>query len=280
MAVDRATLIVGHGSRDARANLEFERLVARFAATRGGLEVRHGYIELAAPLFETPLRELAGRCEQVSVVPLFLFAAGHVKDDVARAVASARREFPGVALGASLALGVHPHMTAAASDRLAACLGAATARSRTVLVVVGRGSSDPDANGDLCKMARLIAEGRGFEGVVPCFVGITQPRLPESLEWVARTAPERVIVLPYFLFEGELTARIESQVAHFRAAHPSIEVALAQPLGSHERLFRLVEERAAQAFDEVHRLPCDRCEHRTDAAGGEPAASGGAEDAR
>ncbi len=264
-----ATLIVGHGSRDPGANGAFEGLVARFAAGHGELEVRYGYLELAEPLFEAPLRDLAGRYERVAVVPLFLFAAGHVKDDVAQAVARARGAHPGAEIGTAPALGVHPHMLHAALDRLAPCLDAGASPSRTVLVVVGRGSSDPDANGDFCKMVRLIAEGRGFAGVVPTFVGITQPRLPASLDWVARTAPERVIVLPYFLFAGELTARIDAQVEDFRARHPLIRVATAEPLGAHERVFRLVEERAARAL-EIHGRPsCDICGRRAVPGGAE-----------
>jgi hypothetical protein len=32
---------------------------------------------------------------------------------------------------------------------------------RTAVIVVARGASDPHANGDFCKLVRLVVEGRG-----------------------------------------------------------------------------------------------------------------------
>ena len=161
------------------------------------------------------------------------------------------------------ALGVHPSLIALASARVAALLGEdAGIRSRTLLLVVGRGSSDPDANGDLCKVARMIGEGRGLMHVEATFIGITQPLVETSLELVARMRPERLVVLPYFLFAGLLVARLERQVAAFAESHPAIATRLALHLGVDERLLSLVDERTQRAVRGEATLPCDNCHHR------------------
>ena len=72
---------------------------------------------------------------------------------------------------------MHPRLVELVFERAPAALVEATAAARTAVVVVGRGSSDPDANGDFCKLARLFGEGRGFAGVLPAFIGITSPLL-------------------------------------------------------------------------------------------------------
>ena len=44
-----SVLLVGHGSREASANQEFEQLVAEYQARRPEFSVKFGYIELAQP---------------------------------------------------------------------------------------------------------------------------------------------------------------------------------------------------------------------------------------
>src|SRR5437016_1835163 len=98
-------LIVGHGSRDGGANAELEDLVARFQARRPELRVALGYVELAHPTLAEGLAALAAEVDEVLAVPLFLFTARHVKNDIPLALEAARREFPGVRFSSARALG-------------------------------------------------------------------------------------------------------------------------------------------------------------------------------
>jgi len=243
---DRSVLILGHGSRRPRANAEFEALVARFRARRPGLDVGHAYIELAEPLLADGLAASARRARRVTVLPLFLFAAGHVKDDVPAALAEAARGLPQVRFEASPALGVDPALVTTALERAGAAVPLRSdAAARTVLLAVGRGSSDPDANGDFCKLVRLVGEGGGFARAEPCFIAITGPGFEEAAARIALSRPERVLVLPYFLFEGVLVEELREKVARLAAAHPAIDVRLAEHLGPDERLLDVLEARLA-----------------------------------
>jgi sirohydrochlorin ferrochelatase/(2Fe-2S) ferredoxin len=265
-------LIVGHGSREARANEELEQLVASYAARardRGeSIMVTHAYVELAHPLVAEALATLAASYQRVVVVPLFLFLVGHAKNDIPIALTRARAAFPGVDFVSGRELGVHVELLAIAFDRAAACgsLDAANAKKTTVMLV-GRGSSDPGANAEFYRLTRLFSEGRGFASVIPCFIGITTPLVPDALETAARSRPDRLIVLPYFLFDGRLTEKLAGQVAEFAARYPWVRTSVARHLGPDPRLLDVIDERVSEAIAGRSALPCDTCQYRAPVAG-------------
>jgi sirohydrochlorin cobaltochelatase len=261
-------LLVGHGSREERANAEVESLASRFRAAHPELQIHVAYIELAQPLLAAALTELAARTRRIVIVPLFLFASGHVKNDLPIATDAARSRFPNTELLIAPCLGVHPTMVAIAWDRVAAAIPQeASARARTLLLVVGRGSSDPDANGDFCKLARLIGEGRGLFNVEATFLGISAPRTQQSLDLVARMRPDRVVVLPYLLSAGRLVSRLEAEVEAFSSQHPWIRASVTAHLGQDERLLDLIYERVVSALSKTSLLPCDTCHYRVPIGG-------------
>ena len=245
-------LILGHGSREAAANAEFEHFVEMFRARRPGYEVAHAYIELAEPLLDATLDDLARRADRVIVLPLFLFAAGHVKHDVPLALARARLEHPTVRFEAAHHLGVDPTMVQVAVERaISASSTSGIDPARTAVVVVGRGSSDPDANSDFYKLVRLVAEGQGFWWVEPCFIAITRPGFEEAAEMVAHGRPDHLLVVPYFLFAGTLVACIGAQLRAFSRRHPAMHTSLAMHLAPHSNVSHVLDvldERCAQVL--------------------------------
>lgn len=258
-------LVVGHGSRNPSANTEFECLVDAYRSARPEMDVAHGYVELAEPSLSAALGELARRCEQVVLLPLFLFAAGHVKNDLPLALAQARRDFPGTRFLAANPLGAHPGLVSLVRDRARASLGAlggAGGSTKTAAVVVGRGSSDPDANGEFCKVVRLFAEGMELSWVMPCFIGIVRPLLSEALDLLARSRPDRIVVVPYFLFAGRLIGRLEEQVAEFGRRYGWIRTHVASHLGVEPRIFGAIDDRLNEAMEGGLPLPCDTCHYR------------------
>ncbi|HET6146553.1 MAG TPA: CbiX/SirB N-terminal domain-containing protein [Polyangia bacterium] len=265
-----AVLILGHGSRDAGANAEFEALVARYAARRPDLLIGHAYVELAAPSLADGLASLAaevGPAGEVTVLPLFLFAAGHVKNDLPLALATARARFPLVRFSAAPALGVHATLVGLAAARALQALADRAPAARAALVVIGRGASDPDANGDFCKVVRLVGEGQPFAWVAPAFIGIARPLFEEVVELLSRTRPAAIVAVPYFLFAGRLLDKLAVQAAAFRARTPWVPLLLAPPLGAADPLLVLIDERIAQARGGGAPLPCDTCQYRVPISG-------------
>jgi sirohydrochlorin cobaltochelatase len=261
--VDTTVLLIGHGSRESGANVELEGLVDAFRAAHPELRVEVAYIELAKPLVADALDAIAPETRRLVLVPLFLFAAGHVKNDLPLAVDAARAKFPRTEIVIAPCLGVHPSLVAMAWDRAATAVPEdPAARAKTLLLVVGRGSSDPDANGDFSKVARLIGEGRGLFHVESAFLGIAAPKTAQALELVARLRPDRVVVLPYLLFSGRLVAKLEAEVQAFAAQHPWIRASVVPHLGQDPRLLALLEERAQGGLAKTAVLPCDTCQYR------------------
>ncbi|HEY0708902.1 MAG TPA: CbiX/SirB N-terminal domain-containing protein [Polyangia bacterium] len=270
MTETTAIVIVGHGSREPRANATFEAFVQGFAcretaAVRQAATIRHAYIELARPHLDDVLDELASTHQRIVVVPLFLFLVGHTKTDVPVALTRARAAHPGTTFVSTRELGLHRLLVDLAFDRAQAALPAPT--SNTAAIIVGRGASDPDANAEFCKLVRLFGEGRGFRGVFPSFVGITTPRFPETLDLVARLRPDRVVAVPYMLFDGRLCDRVREEAATFVAQQPWVPVAVAAPLAPDARLYTIVDERIEAALVGLTPLPCDTCHFRAPIAG-------------
>jgi sirohydrochlorin cobaltochelatase len=255
-----AIVLLGHGSREQQANLDFELLAQSLRAAWPRHHLFHAYVELARPSLAEALTHAATLCKRVVVLPCFLFAAGHIKNDLPLELFRARTEFPQVEFVAANALGVHPALVWAALDRLGSVN--AMEGARKAMVVVGRGSSDPDANGDFVKVVRLIGEAVGWPWTLASFIGITTPTFDQSLELLARARPDEIVVLPYFLFAGRLIAQIEEKMAGFSSRHPWIKTRLVPNLGLHQGLLRALEERFNEALSGSGHLPCDNCQYR------------------
>jgi len=257
-----ALLLVGHGSRSAAGVEEYFALAERVRALAPGLLVGTGFLELAPPPISVAVTDLvAAGARDIAVVPLVLFDAGHAKTDVPASIQRARIDHPGVRLRYGRALGVHPDLLAIVDERLDAEIPSQD-RARTAVLLVGRGSSDPDANADLAKAARLFWEGRSYPLVEAAFVGITAPRVPEGLARLCRLGARRIAVVPYFLFTGVLEERIRSSAATFAAEHPDVAVTVTRYLGPDDRVAALVLDRYAEAVAGDVRPSCDSCVHR------------------
>ena len=123
---------------------------------------------------------------------------------------------PGVAFRMGRDLGIDPAVLAVAEDRAREALGDFDP-AESAVVLVARGSSDPDASSDLYKVARLLADGRGLGLVEPAFAGVASPSVPEALERCRRLGAKHIAVVPFFLFTGVLVPRIYAQAAEWAA---------------------------------------------------------------
>src|SRR5207249_11937141 len=96
---------------------------------------------------------VAGGATAVAAVPLVLLGAGHLKDDGPAALARGRERHRHVRFAYGRDLGVHPLVLDVATDRIHTAVG--DDPGTWAVVVVGRGSADPVAHGDLRQLRRL-----------------------------------------------------------------------------------------------------------------------------
>ncbi|MFC7197465.1 CbiX/SirB N-terminal domain-containing protein [Halosimplex aquaticum] len=273
---DEAVLLVGHGSRREKSNEQVRTLAADLEA-RLGVPVGAGFLELAKPAIPDAIAGLAAAVSRITVVQLSLFAASHVKNDVPLAVQRARADHDGLTVHNGAHLGIHPALVDLLDDRAAAVersLGVDREADDVAVVLCARGSSDPDANGDAHKLARLLYEGRAFDRVEASFIGVTGPVLDETLHTVAKGRPDAVVVLPYMLGDGVLTGRIRDRTAEFGAEYPYVGAAAGDPLGTDPRLLDVLGDRWQEARTDSVDMSCDTCKYKVELDGYEEDAGG------
>jgi len=257
-----ALLVVGHGTKDAAGVAEFAALVDRVRAAQVGHDVEGGFLELAPPPIQDAVARLVALGHgSIDVVPLVLVAAGHSKGDIPAALAREELRHPGLSFRYGRPLGPHPLLLADLADRLGAVV-TPELWPQTAVVLVGRGATDPDANAEVAKTARLLLEGRGIATVETAFISLARPSVPEGLDRAKRLGHSRIVVLPYFLFAGVLPDRIVAQTATWAAEHPEVEVLSAELIGPSARLAELVGERWREIGGGDLRMNCDTCAYR------------------
>jgi sirohydrochlorin cobaltochelatase len=273
-------LLVGHGSRDDEGADEFREFAAKVQAVirdqkpdfleaihfhSGEQVVKPCFLELAdPPILDTIDHCVAEGVRRILVMPLFLVPAGHMKTDVPSSINLSRIRYPQVEFIYGPHLGIDPRILSILEERLDEVEASVPSRSRkeTAVLLVGRGSRDPDANGDVYKVARLLWEGRGFGWVETCFVGITSPRVPEGIQRCVRLGARRIIVLPYFLFTGILVQRIYRQAEAERKRFPAVEILWGKHLGGHPNILEVLLQRIQEALNGEVRMNCDLCKYR------------------
>ncbi len=257
-----AFLVVGHGSRDPRGAREFHELVGLVRERNPGLAVEGGFIELSRPPIGECVNRLAeGGARNVAAVPLMLLAAGHAKDDIPATLVREGIEHPEMEFRYGRAFGVRPELLELMEERISAVVPDEE-KPETAVLVVGRGSSDPDANSDIAKITRLFYEGRPYPMVDSAFISMTPPGVGEGLDRLRRLGAKQVVVFSYFLFTGVLEERIRDEAERFAAENSDVEVRYAGYFGPDGRVADLLVERYAEAVEGDIRMNCDVCVHR------------------
>ena len=251
-----ALVLAGHGTRDPAGQAVAAELVAAVQRLVPGIRVVPAYVDNQQPTVAGALRELAERgTTRAAVVPLLLTAATHGKIDIAAAVDQARAEWPQLSVGYGRPLGPHPALLDAVTDRLGAA-GCSTGDEGLGVVLTAAGASDPDANADIAKTARLLWERNRWCAVEPAFASATRPTVGEAVTRLRRLGVPRVAVAPYFLAPGFLAARVAADAA---AAGADI---VSDVIGAHTAVAHLVVDRYREALAGDIRMNCDTCAHR------------------
>jgi sirohydrochlorin cobaltochelatase len=264
-------MICGHGSRDPGAVTEFEQIAAALRLRWPHLPVEYGFLEFATPIIRTGLDKLRAQgVTRVLAVPGMLFAAGHAKNDIPSVLNTYAAQNPGMSIKYGRELAVDLKMLKAAGDRIDQALAAlddSVPRHETLLCVIGRGASDPDANSNVMKVARMLWEGMGFGWAEVGYSGVTFPLVEPALEHCARMGYKRIVVFPYFLFTGILIRRIYDYTDQVAARHPDIEFVKASYLNDHPQVMDTFADRVVEILEGANNMNCQMCKYRAQVLG-------------
>jgi len=259
-------MVCGHGSRDTGAVEEFQAVAQGLKERLPQYETDWGFLEFATPVIRTGLDALRAKgIRKVLAVPGMLFAAGHAKNDIPSVLNAYQAQNPELEISYARELGIDLKLIRAAGERVEDALqkaGDGVSREDTLLVVVGRGASDPDANSNVAKVTRMLWEGLGLGWAETAYSGVTFPLVEPGLEHATRLGYKRIVVFPYFLFTGILVQRIYHYTDIVAAKYPEIEFIKASYLNDHPRVLDAFAERVEEIRNGENNMNCQLCKYR------------------
>ncbi len=259
-------LLVGHGSRDPNGNTEIERFSNQWRAQHPEWNIEVCYIEFADVLLDEGFDNAAKSASRVLIIPLILNAAGHVKMEIPEHLEKARQRHPDVEFIYGKNLGISTALLTAVKRQLTQVMNslAMPDPKNTGIIILGRGSSDIVANGEVAKLARWVFEEREHELVDIAFTGITYPRLETVVQRQVKLGMMQIAILPYYLFTGTLITRIAEQYKLLQTQYPQVRFGLGHYLGFEPEIFSLLDKnvKALQQADNKPMMECDGCSYR------------------
>ena len=113
-------VLFAHGSRDPAWARPFESIASQLSKK---FLVRLAYLELMRPTLAEAVAALAAAgAKSIRVVPLFLGAGGHVKDDLPRLVSAARADHPRVEIAVEKPIGEQPAVISAIAEAISSVI--------------------------------------------------------------------------------------------------------------------------------------------------------------
>ena len=254
---DDGLLLVGHGSRCLVSANQMYQIRDHVQASMPERMVEVGFLEMTDPPAGVVLDEMVERgCRRIVILPLMLLAASHSKSDVPAIVLRARQRHPNIEFHFGSPLGVSPELIEIGASNLTEVDAVGLP-----LLVIARGTSEPDANGDAVKASRLLGEWSEANFLYQGFTGMTWPLVPEALRTVEQLGQPKIAVFFWFLCNGKLIERARDQIAEFEAAS-QVEVVDAGYFGPDARLAPLIARRFAEALADSPTINCDTCTYR------------------
>ncbi|SNR16560.1 sirohydrochlorin chelatase [Tenacibaculum jejuense] len=263
-------LLCGHGSRRAAAVTSFKRLVTVLRERyEDKYEVDYGFLEFNHPTYEAAVERMyLNGVRKIYALPVILFAGSHAKNDIPFELNTLQTYHDDLTISMAKHIGVSSFLLDLSVKRIKETEAKLSPvdRKDTCLIVVGRGTTDPDANSDVAKLMNMLWEGFGFGFATVGYSGTAYPNIKESLELVNKLGFKRTIVIPFFFFTGVLLERIYGAVSAMdeKSEH---EYIYTDPFGTDELILKAFDERLNEAKNGIANMNCQMCKYRKQVVG-------------
>jgi sirohydrochlorin cobaltochelatase len=251
-----AYFLVAHGSRDPRSRQALEvcaMLVREQLATHQNLErpwpfVGTGILEFGDPPLAAQIAIFAQNVardgvRQIFLLPLFLMSGNHVNQDLPEAVQQATQQLALKRLGVDIQLILCPHLGSHVQmPRLIRDCMAPIHCDHWVLLA--HGTRRPQGNQSVESLATQL-------GATPAYWA-TEPTLEAQLQTLA-ALPQRVGIVPYFLFTGSIIDAIYKDISRLRLRFTKLDLQLTQPLNPSALLAQLLLDRCGSTNPALQR---------------------------
>lgn len=224
-----AIIYIAHGSRLDTANERFITFIKEVMDRSEAQIQAYGFIEHANPSIAEAIEScLALGANEITVVPILLLPGIHANEDIPAVF----KEFPDVVFHYSKPLGVDEIMVDLLSQRLTMA-GFSNRETETVLLV-GHGSREPQAAVEFEQLASRLRRKIGTE-VHTAY--LTTPVFYH--EKVKELIDKKVYILPYLLFSGGYTVKMEKVLTEMAG-----RIEMCPPIGFDKKLIPLIQKRA------------------------------------
>ncbi|MFJ8268588.1 sirohydrochlorin chelatase [Peribacillus asahii] len=241
----QAVLYVCHGSRVKKA---CEEAIAFLSRCQKHVEAEIQevcFLELASPSIEEGFSSCVQQgATHIAVVPLLLLTAVHAKYDIPLELEKVSRQHPGVQVTYGKPIGVHEKMAESVVERVLE--QNERYPDSSVIVLIGRGSSDPDVVKDLESIGELVKKHSHIEDVRICYLVAAKPKFEDMLAKLTLLKNRSIFLVPYLLFTGVLMKKIESQVQ--LAQEENNNIRLCRYLGYDSKVEEVFTERVLEAM--------------------------------
>lgn len=268
----KGILLCGHGSRTKTGTDAFKGLVGLLQARYTDYEVDYGFLEFNHPVYEASIERMYQKgIREIYALPIILFAGSHAKNDIPYEMNTIQGYYNDLTIKMGKHLGVNSFLLELAKKRIEQeeKNHIYIDRKDVCLMVVGRGTTDTDANSDVHKLACMLGEGMGFGFTTVSYSGTAYPNVTQGLEMTSKMAFKRTIAIPFFFFTGILLERIYKQVKDFNETSP-YEYIYTQPFGTDELILKAFDERLDEAINGTGNMNCQLCKYRKQIVGSEP----------
>ena len=260
----KGILLCGHGTRKKQGTEAFKKLVAVLKERYTEYVVDYGFLEFNHPLYEAAVERLYQKgVRTIYAMPVILFAGSHAKNDIPYELNTIQSYYPDLTIKMGRHIGVSSFLLDLCKKILTEKEQGLSPldRKETCLLVVGRGTTDPDSNADVHKLCSMLWEGMGYGFATVGYSGTAYPSIAESLKLVERLDFKRTIVIPFFFFTGILLDRIYQTVEehHKSSRH---EYVYTRAFGTDEYILKAFDERLQEAIDGTGHMNCQLCKYR------------------
>ncbi|MEC2304495.1 MULTISPECIES: sirohydrochlorin chelatase [Heyndrickxia] len=238
----QGVLYVSHGSRVPETAREATATIRQAMAQVDADLQEICYLEIAEPDIAAGIDALVrGGAGRIAVVPVLLLSAGHYYEDIPRAIREAKQCYPHIVFTYGRPLGVGDRIIEILAENI---LETGMPPGAEILLV-GRGSRNPETLCDFEKIAAGLRAQLGKEQIKTAYLAVLEPRFDDALKELTATG-RPVVVAPYLWFTGVLVRSLEKKVGMLQ--REGYDIRLARHLGCHPDMADALAVRAKEAL--------------------------------
>ncbi|MED1412086.1 MULTISPECIES: sirohydrochlorin chelatase [Bacillus] len=232
----KAVLYICHGSRLKAAKEEAIQFITSCMSRVEANIQEVCFLELASPSIDEGFRTCVKRgATEIVAIPVFLLAAGHVKEDIPLELQRLNDQYPNIKI-------VHGNPFGVSEVLVKAVYNGMGIKEEVTLLLVARGSSDPQTLQDIKWISSLFQKEKNIIKVEVCYLAAAEPKFDEKLKEIVEQKERNIVVLPYLLFTGLLMKHIEKEVRQYESEEIKTSPYLGKNVAFRDMLIQKTEE--------------------------------------